>query len=782
MIKNRLFGRLANQSRFAIRRTALHSAAAVEQLECRRMLTLLGVQPGYPLVSVTGSAADGTAIDYSYDGTTSIGTFDLSTTPFGYTKAEGDTQQSIFEGTLTLQFKTNAAGQVVGGIDNAPDFVIQGLIDLNNNGALDDGESGVLLTGELVELGSSDVPNSNTDFFDFRLTATGGHFAADYTGKDIGISLTSENSTFAGRFDQPFTGVIAKGDVGPIPPRDQPTPDIDIEKYIKAATNPTGGEGKTPGFWKQSQHFFAWTSPYVPTGPGATNYNAVFGLTAAQEDPALTLLAALGRGGGEENALGRHAAAALLNAANPNISYLYSTSQIIALVQNAYATGEFEHAKNLLAQQNELEADLSTPAPPSGFPAGLGADADTVADGLNVAPGTQLMFTLVVTNPGQTPLAQVTIIDDNGTPGNTADDRTFTTPASGDTDNDGLLDVGETWTYSYVTTAVAGTITNNAVVTGKNAFNLAQTVTDEDPANYATGTQPPPPDQPKIDIEKYVKANVAINYEGKTPGYWKQSQHFDDWVGYSPSDKFKDVFGVTDPSCNKNLTLLQALQRGGGGYEALGRHAVAALLNASHPNIAYLYSKPEVIAMVQQAIATKQYDATKNLFEKQNELEADLSSPVPQSTPGYGVDADTLATGLNVAPGTSLTFTLVVTNPGQTPLSDVVIVDDNGTPSNPADDRVFTTPASGDANNDGILQVGETWVYSYTTTAVAGQSTNTAAVTAKNVFNTSQVVTDEDPANYYTSTTDDNSCWDPDDKAKFGAALAYFLKYLSSKC
>ena len=70
---------------------------------------------------------------------------------------------------------------------------------------------------------------------------------------------------------------------------------------------------------------------------------------------------------------------------------------------------------------------------------------------------------------------------------------------------------------------------------------------------------------------------------GCTPGYWKN--HLDSWGSISPSQLFEDtgappgnptewfndVFG--------DMTLLQVLQQGGGGLNALGRHTVAAYLN-----------------------------------------------------------------------------------------------------------------------------------------------------------------------------------------------------------
>jgi hypothetical protein len=110
--------------------------------------------------------------------------------------------------------------------------------------------------------------------------------------------------------------------------------------------------------------------------------------------------------------------------------------------------------------------------------------------------------------------------------------------------------------------------------------------------------------------------------EGCTPGFWKQSQHFDSWTGFATTDKFEAVFGVNVPG---DPTLLQALNAGGGGINALERHAVAALLNASSPDVDYPLTVSEVIANVQAAIANGTIEQTKNEFESFNELGCPLS-------------------------------------------------------------------------------------------------------------------------------------------------------------
>jgi len=123
-----------------------------------------------------------------------------------------------------------------------------------------------------------------------------------------------------------------------------------------------------------------------------------------------------------------------------------------------------------------------------------GDDANT-APGPNIAVGGTATFTYVVTNTGNVSLATITITDNNGTTGSTADDITPTL-TSGDTNSNGRLDVGETWTYTATHTVTAGQYTNTATVTGNPVdasgtdISGAADVTDTDTSNhfgYTTG-------------------------------------------------------------------------------------------------------------------------------------------------------------------------------------------------------------------------------------------------------------------------------------------------------
>ena len=100
--------------------------------------------------------------------------------------------------------------------------------------------------------------------------------------------------------------------------------------------------------------------------------------------------------------------------------------------------------------------------------------------------------------------------------------------------------------------------------------------------------------------------------EGCTPGYWKQSQHFDSWpAGFTTDQTVGSIFTGIDASLSGE-SLLTALQ-GGGGSGLVGaerillRAAVAALLNSG--SVAYPYSEAYIISAVDAALATGDRDA-----------------------------------------------------------------------------------------------------------------------------------------------------------------------------
>ena len=125
----------------------------------------------------------------------------------------------------------------------------------------------------------------------------------------------------------------------------------------------------------------------------------------------------------------------------------------------------------------------------------------------------------------------------------------------------------------------------------------------------------------------------GCEYEGKTPGFWKN--HEEAWCpsGYSTEMLVGDVFII--PPCLSGLaddTLLEALSyKGGRGVEGaariLLRAAVAAILNSAHPEINYAYTVGEIQDGVNEALASGYRGFMlyiKDFLDHQNNLGAEL--------------------------------------------------------------------------------------------------------------------------------------------------------------
>ena len=117
-----------------------------------------------------------------------------------------------------------------------------------------------------------------------------------------------------------------------------------------------------------------------------------------------------------------------------------------------------------------------------------------------------------------------------------------------------------------------------------------------------------------------------------------------------------------------------------------------------------------------------------------------------------GEDADT-PTGPLIPVGDPVTWTYVVTNPGDFQLTNVVVTDDQG-----------VTPVfqGGDTNGDSFLDPGETWTYEATGTSTAGQYANVATVTGTVGDELDNVLTDIDPSHYFGLLTSIDIAKTPD--------------------
>ena len=121
--------------------------------------------------------------------------------------------------------------------------------------------------------------------------------------------------------------------------------------------------------------------------------------------------------------------------------------------------------------------------------------------------------------------------------------------------------------------------------------------------------------------------------QGCTPGYWRQPHHYDSWIGFTPDDILDDAFDVPsslmlrkpEKGQAEKTQLKKAIKLRGGKVNALIRHAVAALLNASNPNVNYDLTPGEVVSKFNAAIDGGDIEATKNEFADFNELGCPLN-------------------------------------------------------------------------------------------------------------------------------------------------------------
>ncbi|MEJ8827202.1 hypothetical protein WKW80_35340, partial [Variovorax humicola] len=155
---------------------------------------------------------------------------------------------------------------------------------------------------------------------------------------------------------------------------------------------------------------------------------------------------------------------------------------------NGGGDGQLENTAT--ADSNETGPDTDDATVPVAQNPALNIDKVTVygaqsGDGLNnVIAGTPIKWQYTVTNTGNVSLSNVGVKDNAGTAGTTADDFNATY-ISGDANNDGKLNLNETWIFEKTGTAVAGSYSNIGTASGTNGT----TVTDTDPSSYF-GTSP----------------------------------------------------------------------------------------------------------------------------------------------------------------------------------------------------------------------------------------------------------------------------------------------------
>jgi len=167
---------------------------------------LLGVVPQMPEISFDSLGSNTTTFD---PGT---GLLNISASPASYIWATRKSTAISAVKNLSIQVYLDSNGAIIP--NQAGDqLVIVGNINTNSV-YTGPAYNGTLLTGKITRFGFFN--SGVTDMYDFRFTPTGGAMYDLYKSGDIGITVTSANSTFDGVFNKNFLGSV-QGTLGAIP-------------------------------------------------------------------------------------------------------------------------------------------------------------------------------------------------------------------------------------------------------------------------------------------------------------------------------------------------------------------------------------------------------------------------------------------------------------------------------------------------------------------------------------------------------------------------------------
>ena len=405
------------------------------------------------------------------------------------------------------------------------------------------------------------------------------------------------------------------------------------------------------------------------------------------------------------------------------------------------------------------------------------------APGVGVQIGEEVLFRYEVTNTGDSEISNVTLTDNR---------LTNVTFVEGDTDGDNNLDTDETWIYSASETALEGLVTNVGIVTGLTP--TGQTTVAYDLGNY-TGTEVPDgnvgtPGEYLCDTEGKADA-ILFKYElGETVDTEQDPSKAAILANNGIDDDGTSFIVVTD-----QRDVHKALNGEGKqffhGDVAFGETFLADEATADFGAATYIHifdsstggllqsltyhtscSQPIRLGDVVGDVTLVGYDGDKDVDSTLTVLPPEPTAPTdpvpapdidallagalssqvdaPFDAGNIGVDGDT-APGAVANIGDIVTFTYEVTNTGTIDLTLNDLVDDNATPGDPSDD--FTpTYVQGDVNNDGWLNVGETWYLQAKELATnPGLNTNIVSATASGA---GQTIEANDPANYLINPLD----------------------------
>ena len=375
------------------------------------------------------------------------------------------------------------------------------------------------------------------------------------------------------------------------------------------------------------------------------------------------------------------------------------SSSAISSTKAAILSGNaatIENLKNQDANQNELGADLSTPASTGTLVVTPDVDADTSGSGPQIPVGGKAVFTYIVKNLGDVEISNVSVTD------NRLSDLTF---VGGDTDGDAKLDTNETWTYSAqeIVTSSAE-IANIGTVTGTGGSIV---VTDSDAAHYNGSmlTQ-------SLGDFVWLDANVNGKQDSGEAGVAGLTITL---IGGGAAKLINGVGDTTATTTNEadgqyqfnNLlagvqyqvqfskptgTVYTTPNVGVNGFDTIDSDADTTTGKSQIVTLTSGQNNPTIDAGVYRLTPGIDIEKTTNGTTNSN-----------PTAPNYDNEDTSSGAGVpTLTAGSVVTWTYKVTNTGQTsiPAAQIVIVDDNGTTGTTADDLstclLYTSPSPRD--------------------------------------------------------------------------------------
>jgi len=341
-------------------------------------------------------------------------------------------------------------------------------------------------------------------------------------------------------------------------------------------------------------------------------------------------------------------------------TYNVTAEDVSPLVNTAAAAGTYAGAGTIIAWTT-ASVDILRPD----------IALNKTANPVQAHDSDTITYNYTITNAGNTPLSAISLIDDKA--GNITYEGGY---QSGDTNGNEILDTDETWVFTAtynVTAEDDSPLVNTATVSGTDA--LSRSVESEDTASVDIL-------RPAIAINK--TAEPAQAHEGDTITY--------NYTITNPGNTPLSAISLIDDKAG-NITYEGGYQSGDtNGNEILDTDETWVF------NATYNVTEEDDSPLVNTATVSGT-DALSRSVQSEDTASVDILRPAIaiNKTGELWEDLEHEAYCIN--------YTYTITNPGNTPLSDISVTD-NMTEE--------VTHQSGDTNEDSKLDIDETWIFAAT--------------------------------------------------------------------